>query len=207
MFPGTMAVSRDTGLRHTFSSVLKVPVSLDEEVVRSGLDRTIDGQQLLLRELYRVPCLQSRALLLRYCAHPRVGYWMRVVPPHLLSGAAARYDSVVREVCQQMHLGGPIGELAFKALELVGGLTPSRKISPAAYLSSWYASFPTMRSAFPELMQQVGPLHESVIPSLVALQRADDMVREPLLPSKRLWMVDSICLLGPQIHRSIQPYI
>ena len=63
VFPEGMALNRDTGLRHAVSPVLKVPVSLDDEVVRSGLDGIIDGQQRLLRELGRVPCLQSWSLL------------------------------------------------------------------------------------------------------------------------------------------------
>ena len=176
VFPEGMALNRDTGLRHTFSPVLKVPVSLDDEVVRSGLDGIIDGQQRLLRELGRVPCLQSRSLLLFYCAHPRVGYWTRTVLPRLLSGAAAMYDAAVREAWQQMHPGAPLGELALKAVELVGGLTPSSRVSPAAYLSSWYACGPTMRMAFPILMQMVGSFSSSVLPSLVALQNADFMV-------------------------------
>ena len=27
---------------------------------------------------------QARTLLLRYCANPRAGFWLRMVPPHLV---------------------------------------------------------------------------------------------------------------------------
>ena len=35
---------------------------------------------------------QARTLLQRYCANPRAGFWLRMVPPHLVRRVAATFD-------------------------------------------------------------------------------------------------------------------
>ena len=41
---------------------------------------------------------QARTLLLRYCANPRAGFWLRMVPPHLVQRVAATFDDAI-EAC------------------------------------------------------------------------------------------------------------
>ena len=38
---------------------------------------------------------QARTLLLRYCANPRAGFWLRMVPPHLVRRVAATFDDAI----------------------------------------------------------------------------------------------------------------
>ena len=38
---------------------------------------------------------QARTLLLRYCANPRAGFWLRMVPPDLVRRVAATFDDAI----------------------------------------------------------------------------------------------------------------
>ena len=38
---------------------------------------------------------QARTLLLRFCANPRAGFWLRMVPPHLVRRVAAVFDDAI----------------------------------------------------------------------------------------------------------------
>ena len=42
---------------------------------------------------------QARTLLLRYCANPRAGFWLRMVPPHLVRRVAAPSMTPSRRAC------------------------------------------------------------------------------------------------------------
>ena len=176
LFPDEMVVDRSGGSRRRLSTVLKVPVGLEVDVVRDAFGDILRKQQRLLGELHRVPCLQSRGLLLIFCAFPRIGYWTRMAPPHLLLEACKQYDQAVRGGWQQLHPGAPPGEMSLRAAELVGGLAPSSRLCSSAYLSSWYAAQPVMARVFPSLLTQIGDPSSSRLPSLVALQRADVVV-------------------------------
>ena len=69
-FPSEMVADSSGGPRHRLSTVLKVPVGLDVDVVQEALGVILGKQQRLLGELHRVPCMQSRGLLLIFFAFP-----------------------------------------------------------------------------------------------------------------------------------------
>ena len=58
---------------------------------RGGLARMRDSGRLQV-------AAQARTLLLRYCANPRAGFWLRMVPPHLVQRVAATFDDAI-EAC------------------------------------------------------------------------------------------------------------
>ena len=95
LFLDEMVVDSSAGSRRRLSAVLKVPVGLEVDVVKDAFGDILRKQQRLLGELDRVPCLQSRGLLLIFYTFPRVRYWTRMAPPHLLLEACKQYHQAV----------------------------------------------------------------------------------------------------------------
>ena len=44
---------------------------------------------------------QARTLLLR-CANPRAGFWLRMVPPHLVRRVAATFDDAITACLREL---------------------------------------------------------------------------------------------------------
>ncbi|CEM31709.1 unnamed protein product [Vitrella brassicaformis CCMP3155] len=67
--------------------------------VRRGLDKILDGHKPLLEAIvtFAQMGLQGPGLLLRYCASPRLNYWLRLLPPDpdLSLAAAERHDAAI----------------------------------------------------------------------------------------------------------------
>jgi hypothetical protein len=121
--------------------VLGVPIGSDDFVQRTVLQRVRElGLVVPLLDLLRDA--QMQYLLLRCCAHPRVSYTLRGVPPGLALLGAQQHDATIREGLQRILPGA---ELSARALQVAGlpvrigglGLTSAVRISPAAYLGSW----------------------------------------------------------------------
>jgi hypothetical protein len=137
-FPSDM-----TGARASLEGivVLGVPIGSDLFVQQTVLQRVQElGLVVPLLDLLRDP--QMQYLLLRCCAHPRVSYMLRGVPPALARLGAEQHDTTIREGLQRILPGAVLSERAARVAGLpvrIGGmgLTSAVRVSPAAYLGSW----------------------------------------------------------------------
>jgi hypothetical protein len=104
---------------------------------------------------------QARTLLLRYCANPRAGFWLRMVPPHLVRRVAATFDDAI-EACLRETVcsrGAPDDARWRRALKqarlpmrLGGlGLTSAAGQADAAWCGSWALCWSRMQRFFPAL--------------------------------------------------------
>ena len=103
-------------------------------------------------------------LLLRYCANPQVGFWLRCVRPDLIAGAAAAYDAAMADCFfRSLHSHGSAHarwagrrERAFQQATLpirAGGfgLTSAARLSPVAWVASWAATWAPLLEMVPAL--------------------------------------------------------
>ena len=111
-----------------------------------------------LFEALRHPSMpvQVSMLLLRHCAHPRMNYVCRSMPPSITAEACRRFDQMVLETAVAKLQLGPILSLPLEAqkqlqlpLRLGGfGLRSTEATAPAAFLGSVSAASAFL-SAFP----------------------------------------------------------
>ena len=104
---------------------------------------------------------QARTLLLRYCANPRAGFWLRMVPPHLVRRVAATFDDAIAACLRETACarGAPDDARWQRALKqarlpvrLGGlGLTSAAGQADAAWCGSWAQCWSRMQSFFPAL--------------------------------------------------------
>ncbi|KAK3278581.1 hypothetical protein CYMTET_13486 [Cymbomonas tetramitiformis] len=88
-----------------FLNVLGVPVG-KAEAVSAEMLRKVGELCGILPTLNKLGHAQAQGLLLRYCAHPRLGFWLRGVPPEMVREAAEEHDSRMREALRDMLSGG-----------------------------------------------------------------------------------------------------
>ena len=104
---------------------------------------------------------QARTLLLRFCANPRAGFWLRMVPPHLVRRVAAAFDGAIAE-CLRDTVGARGARddarwlralrQARLPVRLGGlGLTGAAANADAAWCGSWALCWARMRRFFPAL--------------------------------------------------------
>ena len=104
---------------------------------------------------------QARTLLLRYCANPRAGFWLRMVPPHLVRRVAATFDDAIAACLRETACarGAPDDARWLRALKqarlpvrLGGlGLTSAAGQADAAWCGSWALCWSRMQRFFPAL--------------------------------------------------------
>ncbi|KAK3259340.1 hypothetical protein CYMTET_31649 [Cymbomonas tetramitiformis] len=77
---------------------------------------------------------QAQGLLLRFCAHPRLGFWLRGVPPEMMREAAEEHDRRMQGALRDLLPGGGLAwhSCEFATLPHGMGLTKAaRKVSEA----------------------------------------------------------------------------
>ena len=114
---------------------------------------------------------QARTLLLRYCANPRAGFWLRMVPPELVRRVAATFDDAIADclrvtACARGARDDGCWRRALKQAQLpvrLGGLglTSAERQADAAWCGSWALCWARLQRFFPTLRRGVplgGPL-------------------------------------------------
>ncbi|KAK3252909.1 hypothetical protein CYMTET_37815 [Cymbomonas tetramitiformis] len=74
-----------------FVNVLGVPVG-KAEAVSAEMLRKVEDLYAILPILNKLGHAQVQGLLLRFCAHPRLGFWLRGVLPEMMREAAEEHD-------------------------------------------------------------------------------------------------------------------
>ena len=118
---------------------------------------------------------QARTLLLRYCANPRAGFWLRMVPPELVRRVAGTFDDAIAEclrvtACARGARDEARWRRALKQAQMpvrLGGLglTSAARQADAAWCGSWALCWARLQRFFPELaavdLAATGAAHES----------------------------------------------
>ncbi|KAK3289147.1 hypothetical protein CYMTET_3418 [Cymbomonas tetramitiformis] len=139
-----------------FIDVLGVPVGKAEAVSVEMLKKVEElcGILPLLKKLGHA---QAQGLLLRFCAHPRLGFWLRSVPPEMMREAADEHDRRMQ--------GGVAGLAAWRA----------------AWLGGFAQVWEVIRKLFPTVTAGTEDLGaESDLPYVNSLQAAMQKVSEAM---------------------------
>jgi hypothetical protein len=190
--------------------VVGTPIGSDAFITRHGREME-ELEQSLLDNIASLPPLQDAWLLLLYCGVPRANHLLRTVPPRQAAAYATGHDQRVLS-CFEALLGLDAGaetldthgiarntwvRQARLPLRYGGcGLRDSRRISPAAYWSSWADSISVLHARFPNLINGIAGAMDrrengsdsDVLPQcLQAAVECGQFVDEAGLPDRPSW--------------------
>ncbi|CEM34897.1 unnamed protein product [Vitrella brassicaformis CCMP3155] len=144
-FVGAFMDDIDGGLDETRITVLGCPLG-GASFVQSSLEKITTDHQPLLEAIvtFAQMGLQGSGLLLRYCASPRLEYWLRLLPPDpdVSLAAAERHDAAIITAFRRMfRFPGDFTDSVSAQVQLpirLGGfgLISRTTIARAAFLSS-----------------------------------------------------------------------
>ncbi|KAK3279320.1 hypothetical protein CYMTET_12791 [Cymbomonas tetramitiformis] len=126
---------------------------------------------------------QAQGLLLRFCAHPRLGFWLRGVPPEMMREAAEEHDRRMQGALRDLLPGGGLAwhSCEFATLPHGMGLTKAARVSSAAWLGGFAQVWEDMRELFPTVTAGTEDLGaESDLPYVNSLQAAMQKVSEAM---------------------------
>ncbi|KAK3256138.1 hypothetical protein CYMTET_34710 [Cymbomonas tetramitiformis] len=163
-----------------FINVLGVPVGKAEAVSAEMLKRVEElcAIQPILNKLGHA---QAQGLSLRFCAHPRLGFWLRGVPPEMMREAAEEHDRRMQGALRDLLPGGGLAwhSCEFATLPHGMGLTKAARVSSAAWLGGFAQVWEDMRELFPTMTAGTDDLGaESDLPYVNSLQAAMQKVSE-----------------------------
>ncbi|KAK3257957.1 hypothetical protein CYMTET_32976 [Cymbomonas tetramitiformis] len=94
---------------------------------------------------------QAQGLLFWFCAHPRLGFWLRGVPPTMMREAAKEHARRMQGALRDLLPGGGLVRhcLKFATLPHRMGLTRAARVSSAAWLGGFAQVWEDMRELFP----------------------------------------------------------
>ncbi|KAK3273675.1 hypothetical protein CYMTET_18096 [Cymbomonas tetramitiformis] len=163
-----------------FIDVLGVPVGKAEAVTAEML-KTVEELCAILPLMNKLGHAQAQGLLLRLCAHPRLGFWLRGVPPKMMREAAEEHDRRMQGALRDLLPGGGLAWhfCEFATLPHGMGLTKAAKVSSAAWLGGFAQVWEDMRELFPTVTAGTEDLGaESDLPYVNSLQAGMQKVSE-----------------------------
>ncbi|KAK3241179.1 hypothetical protein CYMTET_49033 [Cymbomonas tetramitiformis] len=165
-----------------FIDVLGVPVGMAEAVSVEMLKKVgeLCGILPLLNKLGHA---QAQGLLLRFCAHPRLGFWLRGVLPEMMREAAEEHDRRMQGALRDLLPGGGLAwhSCEFATLPHGMGLIKAARVSSAAWLGGFAQVWEDMRELFPTVTAGTEDLvAESDLPYVNSLQAAMQKVSEAM---------------------------
>ncbi|KAK3263560.1 hypothetical protein CYMTET_27643 [Cymbomonas tetramitiformis] len=163
-----------------FIYVLGVPVG-KAEAVSTEMLKKVEERCGILPLLNKLGHAQAQGLLLRFCAHPRLGFWLRGVPPEMMREAAEEHDRRMRGALQDLMPGGGLAwhSCEFATLPHGMGLTKAARVSSAAWLGGFAQGWEDMRELFPTVTAGTEDLGaESDLPYVNSLQAVMQKVSE-----------------------------
>ncbi|KAK3274731.1 hypothetical protein CYMTET_17099 [Cymbomonas tetramitiformis] len=167
-----------------FIDVLGVPVGKAEAVSVEMLKK-VEELCGILPLLNKLGHAQAQGLLLRFCAHPRLRFWMRGVPPEMMREAAEEHDRRMQGALRDLLPGGGLAwhSCEFATLPHAMGLTKAARVSSAAWLGGFVQVWEDMRELFPTVTAGTEDLGaESDLPYVNSLQAAMQKVSEAMEP-------------------------
>ncbi|KAK3251844.1 hypothetical protein CYMTET_38837 [Cymbomonas tetramitiformis] len=165
-----------------FIDVLGVPVGKAEAVSVEMLKK-VEELCGILPLLNKLGHAQAQGLLLRFCAHPRLGFWLRGVPPEMMREAAEEHDRRMQGALRDLLPGGGLAwhSCEFATLPHGMGLTKAARVSSAAWLGGFAQVWEDMRELFPTVTAGTEDLGaESDLPYVNSLQAAMQKVSEAM---------------------------
>ncbi|KAK3250613.1 hypothetical protein CYMTET_40017 [Cymbomonas tetramitiformis] len=164
-----------------FIDVLGVPVGKAEAVSVEMLKK-VEELCGILPLLNKLGHAQAQGLLLRFCAHPRLGFWLRGVPPEMMREAAEEHDRRMQGALRDLLPGGGLAwHCEFATLPHGMGLTKAVRVSSAAWLGGFAQVWEDMRELFPTVTAGTEDLGaESDLPYVNSLQAAMQKVSEAM---------------------------
>ncbi|KAK3273068.1 hypothetical protein CYMTET_18671 [Cymbomonas tetramitiformis] len=165
-----------------FIDVLGVPVGKAEAVSVEMLKK-VEELCGILPLLNKLGHAQAQGLLLRFCAHPRLGFWLRGVPPEMMREAAEEHDRRMQGALRDLLPGGGLAwhSCEFATLPHGMGLTKAARVSSAAWLGGFAQVWEDMRELFPTVTAGTEDLGaESDLPYANSLQAAMQKVSEAM---------------------------
>ncbi|KAK3238690.1 hypothetical protein CYMTET_51318 [Cymbomonas tetramitiformis] len=165
-----------------FIDVLGVPVGKAEAVSVEMLKK-VEELCGILPLLNKLGHAQAQGLLLRFCAHPRLGFWLRGVPPEMMREAAEEHDRRMQGALRDLLPGGGLAwhSCEFATLPHGMGLTKAARVSSAAWLGGFAQVWEDMRELFPTVTAGTEDLRaESDLPYVNSLEAAMQKVSEAM---------------------------
>ncbi|KAK3267678.1 hypothetical protein CYMTET_23777 [Cymbomonas tetramitiformis] len=77
----------------------------DGSVMRAEMLKKVEDVCAILPALNKLGLAQAQGLLLRFCARPRLWFWLRGVPPETMQEATKEHDRRMREALQDLLPG------------------------------------------------------------------------------------------------------
>ncbi|KAK3276043.1 hypothetical protein CYMTET_15858 [Cymbomonas tetramitiformis] len=165
-----------------FIDVLGVPVG-KAEAVNVEMLKKVEELCGILPLLNKLGHAQAQGILLRFCAHPRLGFWLRGVPPEMMREAAEEHDRRMQGALRDLLPGGGLAwySCEFATLPHGMGLTKAARVSSAAWLGGFAQVWEDMRELFPTVTAGTEDLRaESDLPYVNSLQAAMQKVSEAM---------------------------
>ncbi|KAK3273355.1 hypothetical protein CYMTET_18405 [Cymbomonas tetramitiformis] len=159
----------------------EVAIGLAIQPRRSMMLKKVEELCAILPILNKLGHAQAQGLLLRFYAHPRLGFWLRGVPPEMMREAAEEHDRRMQGALRDLLPGGGLAWHSYQFTTLPHGmaLTKAARVSSTAWLGGFAQVREDMRELFPTVMEGIEDLRaESDLPYVNSLQAAMHKVSE-----------------------------